>query len=565
MNALPEALEALTSRLDALEKRVHELEHPTEIFAALGAKLSDVPRAVQIPPESGIERASGAFPVMGRAMFGIAGAYVLRAVAESATIPRQVAAIIAIAYAVSWLVWAARSKEIARSARAVYACTSSLILAPMLWELTLRFGVFPPSLTAGVLVGFVALATVLAWKPDLAPVFWIAHGTAALTALALSIATRDLIPFIVALLLMVLICEYAVTRGRGQGVRPLVLAVTDAAVLALIFVYSGPQSTRATYPVVDSVVLLAPACMLFVVYAGSVLIKTVLLQHQMTAFETIQSMVAFLLVASTVLFVEPDNSTIYLGYSCLLLSAACYVAAFGRFRRAAEQLNFNIFVTWSACLFLAGTLWSIPPTWASACLGLAALAAITLGARQKCRSLDFHGAVYLAAAGIVSGLPEYVFRALAGPMPERPGWSLLLVSACCLACYAAGKERPGEDWQDQLLHLLPALLAASAFAALMAQEILQLAAMFITPDVFHVAFIRTLTVCSVALALAFGGARWQRLEMTRIAYAALAFMAAKLIFEDLRHGRMEFIAGSFFLFALTLITVPRLAKRGHKH
>ena len=174
-------------------------------------------------------------------------------------------------------------------------------------------------------------------------------------------------------------------------------------------------------------------------------------------------MVAFLLVASTVLFVEPDNSTIYLGYSCLLLSAACYIAAFGRFRRAAEQLNFNIFVTWSACLFLAGTLWSIPPTWASACLGLAALAAITLGARQKCRSLDFHGAVYLAAAGIVSGLPEYVFRALAGPMPERPGWSLLLVSACCLACYAAGKERPGEDWQDQLLHLLPALLAASAF------------------------------------------------------------------------------------------------------
>ena len=89
MNALPEALEALTSRLDALEKRVHELEHPTEIFAALGAKLSDVPRAVQIPPESGIERASGVFPVMGRAMFGIAGAYVLRAVAESATIPRQ--------------------------------------------------------------------------------------------------------------------------------------------------------------------------------------------------------------------------------------------------------------------------------------------------------------------------------------------------------------------------------------------------------------------------------------------------------------------------------------------
>ena len=78
------------------------------------------------------------------------------------------------------------------------------------------------------------------------------------------------------------------------------------------------------------------------------------------------------------------------------------------------------------------------------------------------------------------------------------------------------------------------------------------------------AFIRTLAVCSVALGLAFGGAWWRRPEMTRIAYAALAFEAAKLLFEDLRHGRMEFIAASFFLFAITLIGVPRLARLGHK-
>jgi hypothetical protein len=78
--------------------------------------------------------------------------------------------------------------------------------------------------------------------------------------------------------------------------------------------------------------------------------------------------------------------------------------------------------------------------------------------------------------------------------------------------------------------------------------------------VFHVAFIRTLAVCAIALAMAFGGSRWGRLEMTRLAYGALAFVAAKLIFEDLRHGRMEFIAGSIVLFALTLIAVPRLVR-----
>ena len=52
--------------------------------------------------------------------------------------------------------------------------------------------------------------------------------------------------------------------------------------------------------------------------------------------------------------------------------------------------------------------------------------------------------------------------------------------------------------------------------------------------------------------------------MTRIAYAAVAFMAVKLIFEDLREGRMDFIALSIFLFAVTLIAVPRLGRMGHK-
>jgi hypothetical protein len=112
--------------------------------------------------------------------------------------------------------------------------------------------------------------------------------------------------------------------------------------------------------------------------------------------------------------------------------------------------------------------------------------------------------------------------------------------------------------------MIPALLAACAFTAIIAQGILQLVARVISPDVFHVAFVRTFTVCSVALVLAFSGARWQRMALTRIAYAALAFMAAKLIFEDLRHGRMEFIAGSFFLFAVTLIAVPHLSRMGNK-
>jgi len=64
----------------------------------------------------------------------------------------------------------------------------------------------------------------------------------------------------------------------------------------------------------------------------------------------------------------------------------------------------------------------------------------------------------------------------------------------------------------------------------------------------------------LAFALAFSGSRWRRVELTRIAYATLALVAVKLLFEDLRHGQLEFIAASIFLFAITLIAVPWLAR-----
>ncbi len=564
MNGLPEALELLSSRVDELEKRVHALEHPSEVFAPSAMQEPAATAQTLVADGTSIEQASGVFAVLGKAMLGIAGAYVLRAVMESSALPRLPVAVVAIAYAMAWLVWAARSTAATRLARAVYAGASTLILAPMLWELTLRFNLMPPVLTAGVLGGFVIAASALAWKCDLAPVFWVANGAAALTALALSIATHVMVPFIAVLLLMVLICEYAIAQDRGHAIRPLVAAVADAAVWALIFVYSGPPSARADYPVLGPAALLAPACLLFLIDAVSATIKTTRLRRGISVFETGQAMLAFLLAASSVLYFAPRLGAIALGVACLGLAVACYTAAFAFFEHAAERRNFRVFSAWSVGLLLAGALLCLPQDWAATCLGLAALTAIVLGVRRECVTLEFHGLIYLVAAAVTSGLLEYAFSTLAGPLPPKPSWSIFLVAACAVLCYAAGKERVAEAWKQQVLHLIPAALAACSVAALIAQGLLWLVTLAITPEAFHIAFIRTLTVCSLALALAFGGSRWRRLEMTRIAYAALAFVAAKLFFEDLRYGRMEFIAGSIFLVAVTLIAVPRLARMGHR-
>jgi hypothetical protein len=68
----------------------------------------------------------------------------------------------------------------------------------------------------------------------------------------------------------------------------------------------------------------------------------------------------------------------------------------------------------------------------------------------------------------------------------------------------------------------------------------------------------------VALALAFGGSRWHLSELIWVAYATLALVTTKLLLEDLRDGSPGSRAVSIFLYAVTLILVPRMASIEHR-
>jgi hypothetical protein len=562
MDEYPDALERLMERLDALERRVQALENPSTapLSAPAALTLAAAPATVEGEGHS-LARAGGVFSVLGKAMLGIAGAYLLRAVAESSALPRLAIAAVAIVYALLWLVGAARVPAKEWFLSAIYAGTSALILAPMLWELTLSFKVMPPPLTAGVLCVFVIAATALAWKRNLTPVFWVANATAAAAALALSIATHQLLPFIAALLLIALISECAAGRGHQMSLRPLAAFAADAAIWALIFIYSSPQSTRMDYPVIGTACLLLPGCLLFMIYGVSAGLRVTLLGKTITVFETGQAMIAFLLAASSVLYFAPGSGAIALGAACLLFSAACYAAALLLFSKAAASRNFHVFAAWAAGLLLAGSVLCLPPFWLAAFLGLAAIVATVFGDRM---TLKFHGLVFLMAAALASGLLRYAFDALAGTPPASLAPGVSLVSVCALVCYAAGKRDPQENWKPQCLHLATAALAVCAMASLLVGGLLRIVALRITPEAHHIAFLRTLILCAAALALAFAGSRWRRVELTRMAYATLGLLAVKLLLEDLRLGHLEVIAASIFLFALTLIAVPRLARIGQK-
>ena len=317
------ALARLAERLEHLESRVSALERSPKTGnsrpspATAGASTTPATEPIALPQEGGV------FPVVGKAMLGIAGAYLLRALAESGSLPQWVVVALALAYAGMWLLWAARVPANTSFASVAYAVTSALILAPMLWELTLRFKVLPASAAAGVLIAFVAGASALAWKRNLAPVVWIANIAAAFTALALMIAAHDLAPFIAALLIMALASEFAAARNRWLRLRFLVASAADLAVWILIYIDSLPESVRVDYAPVRIATLLTLPSVLFLIYGASVTFRTTWLRQRITIFEIVQTVIAFLLAAFSWFWFEPADR-VGLGIFCLLVSAACY-------------------------------------------------------------------------------------------------------------------------------------------------------------------------------------------------------------------------------------------------
>ncbi|HKF49555.1 MAG TPA: hypothetical protein VKB38_19500 [Terracidiphilus sp.] len=562
MNAHPEAVDELTARIEALEKRVTNLEdHQPE---AAGLKSSPAAaKPIADPVESGVMSGTGIIPVLGSSLLGIAGAYLLRALSGTTLFQRRIVATVAAAYAVAWLVAALRSVKHRQAAGVFFAATSLLIVSPMMWEMCLRFQAMSPAVAAALLAAYAATATVLARQSGRRVVLSVACIGVAASALALLVATHDMAPFALVLLAMVAVSEYAHLLGIRMAARPVIALICDVAVWSILFVYRLPATDRPEYPPLGWHVAPLIGCALFFLWTCGLAIRVLRQRQIISVFDGIQAVISFLLAAVTWLWFVPGAGPVALGACCLILSGACYASAFGPFRNAPSRRNFHVFAVWAASLLVTGAFLCAPQAVAAGLLAVSALCAILAARRIGTGSitLALHGLVFLTVAVVAARVHFFVFGALIGQVPSHPGWNPLLVIGCAVLAFSFSGERPGEDWHKQAIHLSISAVAACTAIALVASGIVGLASLIFSPSVFHVALIRTVTICAAALGLALGGSRGSRPAMTRIAYGALALAAAKLLFEDLRHGHMEYIAASICLVALTLIAVPKIAHR----
>ena len=568
---MAQALDGIASDRDQLSDRVRELERRVSALEGHPEIESPAPPASPWPRSRPPETSRG-FPasnvpagvaVFGKAVLGIAGAYLLRAIAESGSIPKLPVLVLAIVYAGMWLVWAVRTHATNNFASVTYAITAALVLSPLLWESTVRFQVLPPVFTAAVLVAFVVLALALAWGQNLQAIPWVATLTAVAIALALIIATHDLVPFTAALLAVALVSEVVVNLGPRLSVRAVPAIAADFAVWLLVYLMTSPEGVPAEYRPIDAATIMILCLALLAIYGGSIGMRSFGARHRLTIFEIAQGVVAFVLATFGTLRAIPGSAA-PLGMFFLLVAAVCYWGALSRFKSDEQNRNRRVCATYAVALLLAGSLLLFPPGFQAPFLCLAAVASAFVYMRTGKLSLGMHVSFYLAAAAILSGLLNLAGNALAGTVPPTLDTGAWVVAVSGGVCYAIGWPASTDQWKQRLLWIIPCVLVSLVAAALAVMVSVKLGSPSGMLSASRLSVFRTVVICLVALILSFSGSRLKRAELSWVAYVAIAFGTLKLLFEDLRFGNAASLVASLLFYGLVLILIPRLTRFGRE-
>jgi hypothetical protein len=179
---------------------------------------------------------------------------------------------------------------------------------------------------------------------------------------------------------------------------------------------------------------------------------------------------------------------------------------------------------------------------------------IIAGARVSRPTLSIHGALYLLAAGLISGLPATIVNAFTGETltPATSAlWIMSVSASCCFAaCYFAKSGLVQ-------VNVVPAFFAVMSIGALIILVVVPVIGSKLTPSFLATA--RTLVICALALTVGFTGSRTRHRELVWVSYAAIALGTVKLVMEDFRQSHPAALAVSLVCYGAVLILVPKLS------
>jgi hypothetical protein len=561
LDELQRAVRELGEELRRLESRVARLE---------GVRRSDAQRRDRAP--GGVAAASPAtvlrqktIVLAGRALLVLAGAYVARALTDAHVVPTGLGILLGLGYAVFWLLRADRlAGRGEREGAAFYAVTGSLVVFPLIWEATARFGLVGPSAASAALGGFFGLGLVVARRRGLGIGAYATTGLALATAVALLIARRDLAASFAALLVVGAGVEWLAYCEQWLPLRWWAAAVLDGVAVLLAAIVTRPQGLPEGYVPVSSATAAGTLLVLPALYLAGLVARTIRLGRPVTSFEATQSTVAILLGfgGAWKVLSGSGGSVVGLGVLALLLGALCYAAAFAfAGRRAGQGRNFYFYSTAGGCLTVAGVNVVARGSSLPIVLGALGLAAAILGRRLGRMSLRVHAALYLAAGAVETGLFVGCARALASrgsDLLPAAAWVAALAAAAGWAVLATDASAPRSGWGrgPQLLLAIVLVLAVGRALQLGAWTALGAAA----GDPALAAAVRTAILGALALGLAVAARRRSWPELGWLVYPVVALGGVKLLVQDLPAGRPATIVLSLALYGAVLVLAPRLLK-----
>jgi hypothetical protein len=558
----------LQSRVIKLEERLDMTAATVPAQAADLAPTAIAPEPLETPVSlPSTEIPSNAVPVLGRVFLAVAGAFILRALAEYGVIPASLGAALGVCYALVWLFLAARLPAEARFATAASCATSVLIMIPLIWEASQRFKVLSSWTSAGILVGFVLVSLALSRAKRQTVISGMVGWSSALLAVVLMFAKDDLLPFTLALLTIGLAMEVAEWLNRQTGARAIAAITADVAIFLSSWLLSRPQGLPSEYVPVSLGSLLFLQTLLMAIYLGSAAIQTVVRRRTLTFAEMAQTATALLIGVTGIVWVFRSNATVMLalGLVALVIGLACYAVSFRLFE-SVHMWNFRAWSAFGLFLVLIGTYFPFSGSafWMLWCACAVASCWAAMVVRRP--TLGLHGAIYLLLGAIASNAAGQTVARLFGMGSETFRWfAPLMVMLAALASWTAiAMSTTGESarWRKQASSLTICANIAWIGAGISVQlliSIWQRAAAGRggeTPAYTLGTVVLTLT----AAALVWAGARYQNRELIWLAYAFMIVGAYKLAVRDFAQEHSLALVVSLIFYGGVLILMPRLQR-----
>ncbi len=576
MKSTPES--EVEERLAAVERKLEEYSLALRGLETRVASLSSAPELspepVSLPEEPALPTLADQLPrqgavlnaltQIGRSCLVLGGAFLIRSLTDSGTLPMAAGASLGLAYAIAWILLAGRAAGRGQAASGAFLGITAIVIAyPLIAETTTRFKVFAPSGASAALVALTALCLAVAWRANLPLLAWAALLAAAGVSFALSLVTGAVESFAAALLLIGVAAAWlAYGRRQWRGPRWLAAVAADLLMLwAALRLAPGPQPSAEPEISVSLFLLLAFA--LPFLYMGTFALRTLARRQDVETFDVLQTIAALTIglggAALAVRHVQDAQPT--LGASAVGIAAGCYGIAFVFVARQGRRRNFLFYATLALLLTLCGSALMTGGTALSVLWSVLALAAAALAARFERLTLAFHGALYCLAAAWQSGLfaasaDAFLATPAAAWAPfSAPAIGVLAASLCCLLLFARVKEETRTAWWRVPRLALSVILAFGA-GGLAVAGLRGLAG----ADAAALAALRTAVLASAALPLA-ALRRAHRPELGWLSYTVLIVAAGKLLVEDLPGGRPATLFVAFAFYGAALLAAPRLLRR----